>query len=197
MKLQVMKYDKISIWGLVIFNFTKETSYNIQSRPWHSFLSRSGGSLVRRILVWGNYYHCIAPGVHSHLSNGFTFLILRSKISLISLHPTFFAAPSQYFESAAGTSTTQLDRGSLLHQKDFQTSRIQKICTKPNSQTVQNREPHPTLLTKSNICAIITSNNKRTNIPCGPCALRCCGQGSRCWACRLKNALPSKPNNRA
>jgi len=53
-------------------------------------------------------------------------------------------------------------------------SHVQQICTKPNCQTGQIADYAPTLLTKSNKCAIITSNNKRTNVPCGPCALRFC-----------------------
>ena len=119
--------------------------------PWASFRTVSVAYQFERTAT----IHCVAPGVHLNLSNGFTLLILRSKISLISLHLSFFAAPSQYFERAAGTSTTQLDRGSLLHQKDFQTSHIQKICTKPNSQTVQIADFVAALLTKPNICAIM------------------------------------------
>ena len=35
----------------------------------------------------------------------------------LSLHPSFSAAPSQYFEQSATACKTQLDRGSLLHHE--------------------------------------------------------------------------------
>ena len=47
-------------------------------------------------------------------------------------------------------------------------------------QTVQIADFPTVHLTKSNKRAIITSNNKRTNVPCGPCALRCGGDVKKC-----------------
>ena len=76
--------------------------------------------------------------------------------------------------------TTQL---SILHN-----------FARPNCSN--RRFPRRTLDKSEHMC-YYEENNKRTNVPCGPCALRCRGQGSRCWACRLKKALPPKPNNKA
>ena len=40
-----------------------------------------------------------------------------SPLEPLSLHLSFFAAPSQYFEPLAIACKTQLDRGSLLHHE--------------------------------------------------------------------------------
>ena len=143
--------------------------------PWASFRTVSVAYQFERTAT----IHCIAPGVHLNLSNGFTLLILRSKIYPHFPSSSSFAEPTQsgftllkllrsithalYFSREQLFASPAIFRRRLFSsvlphpsKKGLDLpSHFQQICTKPNSQTVQNREPHPTLLTNPNVCAII------------------------------------------